>query len=209
MLTKLGFLCTYYNNCYMIELNKDFWTSRYETENTGWDTGSITSPLKVYFDQLTDKSLKILIPGCGNGYEAEYLHQLGFNVTVIDLSEHPLKNLKLRCSSINNNQLIQGDFFDLEDTYDLIIEQTFFSALDPSLRKAYAEKMHHLLKPNGKLVGLLFNILLNIDHPPFGGTSEEYEPYFKPYFEFKVFETCYNSIEPRKDNELFMILSRK
>jgi len=193
----------------MMDLNKEFWTLRYETENTGWDTGSITTPLKMYFDQLTDRSLKILIPGCGNGYEAEYLHQLGFNVTVIDLSEYPLKNLKQRCPSLTKNQLIQGDFFELEDTYDLIIEQQFFSALNPNLRSVYAEKMSDLLKPNGKLVGLLFNIPLNIDHPPFGGTAEEYSLYFKPYFEFNVFDTCYNSIEPRKGNELFMILVKK
>lgn len=31
------------------------------------------APLKVYFDQLTNKDLKILIPGGGNSHEAEYL----------------------------------------------------------------------------------------------------------------------------------------
>jgi methyl halide transferase len=193
----------------MIDLNKDFWTSRYETANTGWDTGSITTPLKTYFNQLTDKSLTILIPGCGNGYEAEYLHQNGFDVTVVDLSSFPLKNLKKRAPSFKNNSLIQSDFFDFEGSFDLIIEQTFFSAIHPDLRKAYAEKMHSLLKPSGRLVGVLFNIELYKDHPPFGGNLEVYKPIFDPYFDFKVFETCYNSIEPRMGNELFINLIKK
>lgn len=192
-----------------MDLNKEFWSSKYETANIGWDTGAITTPLKVYFDQLVDKSKRILIPGCGNGYEAEYLHNSGYDVTVIDLSDYPLMNLKERCVSFPDTHLIQGDFFDFDGTYDLIIEQTFFSALNPSLRDRYAKKMHSLLSSSGKLVGLLFNIELFVDHPPFGGHLHQYEPIFKPYFNFKVFEEAYNSIEPRKGNELFLNLEKK
>lgn len=193
----------------MIDLNEGFWSSKYETANIGWDTGSITTPLKTYFDQLTDKTLKILIPGCGNGYEAEYLHNLGFDVTVVDLSEHPLNNLKKRCHSFPEDKLVQGNFFELEGSFDLIIEQTFFSALNPELRDSYVKKMHGLLTNTGKLIGLLFNIDLYEDHPPFGGNLKEYKPIFEPYFNFIVFEEAYNSIEPRKGNELFLNLEKK
>jgi len=193
----------------MIDLSSDYWTSKYETSNIGWDTGGITTPLQTYFDQLTDKSLKILIPGCGNGYEAEYLHKNGFDVTVVDLSDIPLKNLKQRCPSFPEESLIQADFFEFNGAFDLIIEQTFFSALNPNLRRAYAKKMHELLLPTGKLVGLLFNLELFQDHPPFGGNLETYKPIFSPYFNFNVFENSHNSIEPRKGNELFMNLTKK
>lgn len=198
----------------MIDLNKDYWSSKYEASDTGWDTGGITTPLKTYFNQLTDKSLQILIPGCGNGYEAEYLHNMGFNVTVLDLSEHPLQNLKKRCPTFPSGSLIQGDFFnptalEFKGKFDLIIEQTFFCALNPNLRNDYAKQIHRLLKPNGKLIGLLFNIELYHDHPPFGGSKELYKPIFEPYFEFKVFEEAYNSIAPRKGNELFINLVKK
>ena len=193
----------------MMDLNRDFWTSKYETSNIGWDTGSITTPLKSYFDQLIDKTVRILIPGCGNGYEAEYLHNLGFNVTVVDLSGHPLKNLKERCSSFPDTRLIQGDFFELKGSYDLIIEQTFFSALNPTLRDSYAKTMHNLLSNEGKLVGLLFNIDLYDDRPPFGGNLNQYKLIFEPYFKFRVFEEAHNSIEPRKGNELFLNLEKR
>lgn len=193
----------------MIDLNKEFWSSKYEETNIGWDTGGVTTPLKAYFDQLTKKDLKILIPGCGNGYEAEYLHDLGFDVTVADLSEYPLNNLKKRCESFPDSKLIQGDFFELQGSYDLIIEQTFFSALSPSLRANYAKKMHSLLSDTGKLVGLLFSVDLFVDHPPFGGNYQVYKPIFDPYFNFNVFEEAYNSIEPRKGTELFLNFEKK
>ena len=72
----------------MVQLNKDIWNERYHNKETGWDIGHISTPLKEYFDQLENKSLKILIPGCGNAYEAEYLIQLGFKkVFLIDWAQ--------------------------------------------------------------------------------------------------------------------------
>jgi formamidopyrimidine-DNA glycosylase len=65
-------------------LDKQYWDDRYSTNTATWDISDISTPLKQYFDQLTDKTIKILIPGCGNAYEAEYLFQQGFaNVYVM------------------------------------------------------------------------------------------------------------------------------
>ena len=91
--------------------------------------------------------------------------------------------------------------------FDLIVEQTFFCAIDPSLRKKYFEKMYSLLKPKGKIVGLLFDTEFEVS-PPFGGTKSEYENYFKNLFKINVFEKCYNSIKPREGKELFINLER-
>lgn len=189
--------------------DKNFWDQRYLDGLIQWDAGSITTPLKEYFDQLENKAVKILIPGAGNAHEAEFLFKKGFsNVSVLDISDLPLKNIKSRIPAYPIDQLIQKDFFDFEGKFDLIIEQTFFCALDPSLRPAYAKKMYDLLLPGGKLVGLLFDDQLNTDKPPFGGTKDEYISYFRDYFRFQVFEKAYNSIEPRAGRELFMILDK-
>ncbi len=78
-------------------MNDKFWTKKYETNKIGWDLGEVSPPLKSYFDQLENKELKVLIPGVGNAYEAEYLFNLGFqNVFVVDLSKVALENLKKR-----------------------------------------------------------------------------------------------------------------
>jgi methyl halide transferase len=193
-----------------INLDLNYWESRYQDNSTGWDLGKVSEPLKVYFDQLKDKKIKILIPGGGNSYEAEYLTNQGFkNVYVVDLSKTALMNLKHRMSEFPSAHLIHSDFFDLEMKFDLIIEQTFFCAIHPSLRTKYAQKMFELLKRDGKLVGLLFDAPLYQDHPPFGGNKNEYKKCFKPFFKIEKMESCYNSEPERKGKELFIKFLKK
>jgi methyl halide transferase len=192
-------------------LNDQYWSQRYENHQTRWDIGQVAPALKAYFDQLTDKNVAILIPGCGNAHEAEYLLKQGFtNITLIDISATLVNLLQEKLqNSIEKGyiRVIHQDFFEHSGIYDLIIEQTFFCAIDPSLRTIYAEKMSVLLKPKGKLVGLLFDCNFE-GGPPFGGSKAEYIPYFEPYFAFKIFEKCDNSIPPRAGNELFICLER-
>lgn len=190
--------------------DKLFWDNKYKAGETGWDAGSITTPLKEFFDTLEDKSREILIPGAGNAYEAEYLHSLGFrNVYVADISERPLENFRNRVPDFPKEHLLREDFFALEGSFDLIVEQTFFCALDPASRGDYARQMARLLREGGALVGLLFDMPLNDDKPPYGGNKEDYIPYFRPYFIFRKFEKAYNSIPPRAGNELFIHLIKK
>ncbi len=194
----------------MMNLNKNFWSKRYLENQIGWDVGKITTPLKEYIDQIKDKNIKILIPGAGNSYEAEYLFNNGFkNIYVIDLVKAPLENLLKRVPNFTSKNLLQGDFFELEKSFDLILEQTFFCALNPNLRKQYVEKTYELLKPKGKIVGLYFNFPLTQEGPPFGGSKEEYLSIFSDKFDIKVLEKCNNSIIPRNGKELFAIFEKK
>lgn len=191
-------------------LDESFWDGRYRDNDIGWDIGYVSTPLKAYFDQLQNKDLKILIPGGGNSYEAEYLHHLGFkNVYVADLSSTALSSLKQRVPEFQEMNLIHENFFDLNGQFDLIVEQTFFCAIDPKLRKDYASKINDLLSDNGKLIGLLFCIPLNEDHPPYGGSQNEYESIFGPYFNIEILEIAYNSIPERSKNELFIKFNKK
>ena len=112
-------------------LDAKSWNQRYLEDNTGWDLSFISTPLKDYFDQLTNKDLRILIPGCGNSYEAEYLFNNGFkNVYVLDFSEKALDNFLQRVVNFPSANIICQNFFDFVGNYDLIIEQTFFCAID-------------------------------------------------------------------------------
>lgn len=191
------------------KMDKKYWENRYQKQETGWDAGAITTPLKEYIDQLKNKELKILIPGAGNGYEFDYLVTNGFkNVTVIDIAEQPIMNLKKRNPKFIEN-FIQADFFDLSEKFDLIVEQTFFCALDPKQRHNYVTKMHSILNENGKIAGLLFDFPLTEVGPPFGGSKEEYLSLFSDTFIIKKLEKAYNSIKPRKDKELFFIFEKK
>jgi hypothetical protein len=186
------------------------WEQRYKNEDTGWDLGKVSTPLKEYFDQLTDKAIKILIPGCGKGHEAVYLHENGFtNVFLLDIAPSPLHNFSKENPTFPKSHLIEDNFFDHQGQYDLVVEQTFFCAIHPSHRQAYAKKAHELLNDNGKLMGLLWSVELNDNHPPFGGSKEEYHNYFESYFTFVHFENAINSIKPRADRELFLLAKKK
>lgn len=190
--------------------NKAYWDSRYQDHQIGWDLGEVSPPLKAYFDTLENKSISILIPGCGNSYEADYLLNLGFtNVTLIDISPTLVQQLQEKHKGNSSIKIVEGDFFEHKAQYDLIIEQTFYCALHPSLREKYVNKMSDLLKPDGLIVGLLFASHFQTPGPPFGGTKEEYELCFNEQFEVLKMEPCYNSFQKRQGNELFIKLKNK
>lgn len=193
-----------------LPLNETYWNNQYDANTTGWDLGEVSPPLKAYIDQLNNKNLRILIPGCGNTYEAEYLLQQGFtDVTVIDIAPTLVAKLKQKFASNPNIKIILGDFFEHVGEYDLILEQTFFCALNPPLRKDYVTRMNELLAQNGKLVGVLFDREFEQPGPPFGGCKCQYGPMFEKDFDFKTFELCNNSFEKRKGTELFINLQKK
>lgn len=193
-----------------MNLSEEFWDNKYLNNATGWDLGQVSPPLKAYFDQLTNKDLQILIPGGGNSYEAEYLHNLGFrNVYVADISRTALQNLQSRVMTFPKANLLHVNFFDLNSSFDLIVEQTFFCAINPTLRADYAQKANELLNPTGKIVGLLFDTISGNEYPPFGGSKEEYIQYFQEDFTIQIMETSYNSHPARQGKELFINLCKK
>lgn len=190
-------------------LDESYWAACYQHQQTGWDLGQVSPPLGKYIDQLRDKDLAILIPGSGNSYEAAYLYKQGFKkVHILDISAVPLDAFKQKFPQFPEDQILHADFFNLQGRYDLILEQTFFSALSPDLRPSYVEKVLRLLRPGGKLVGVLFDDPLFDDRPPFGGSQEEYLGYFAPHFQIQKFERCHNSVKPRQGREVFMILEK-
>ena len=187
--------------------NNNFWSERYQQNQTGWDYGAITPPIKEYIDQLTDKSISILIPGCGSGHEAEYLWQNGFsNVHLLDFAPEALTLFSERVSDFPKEQMHCSDFFEHLGKYDLVLEQTLFCAINPNDRKKYAKKIVELIRPSGKLVGVLFNRDFE-GGPPFGGSMIEYQQIFQAVFSSVVIEPCYNSIKPREGSEVFIIMS--
>lgn len=193
-----------------LSLNEQYWSSRYNQNLIGWDVGKVTLPIKQFLDQVINKDLKILIPGAGNAHEAAYAFELGFKKThILDISNIPLDTFIEMHPDFPIGQVHHINFFDHNEKYDLIIEQTFFCALPVGSRQDYVNKMYELLQPGGKLVGVLFNKEFGKDSPPFGGSLGEYGSYFSELFDIKTLEPCYNSIPARRDSELFIRLFKR
>lgn len=192
-----------------------FWQQRYEKDSIGWDMGVVSPPLKAYIDQMPDsvKDQAILIPGAGNAYEVGYLHEQGFtNVTLVDFAPAPIEAFAKRYPDFPTEHLLCADFFTLSPEqcqFDLVIEQTFFCAINPARRDEYVEQMAALLKPDGKLIGLLFDKEFGRDEPPFGGTKQEYQRRFERHFEIDIMTPSNNSHPARQGSELFIQMRAK
>ncbi len=193
-----------------MELDQNYWQHKYLEESTPWDIGYTSPPLKDFIDGLDDQNIRILIPGAGRAYEAIYLHRKGFNqVFVCDWVDEAFDHLRAEAPDYPEHQLLCGDFFELGGEYDMILEQTFFCAISPSLRGSYVSKAANLLRKGGSLAGLLFASQFEKAGPPFGGTENEYRNLFSEKFEVITMDMAKNSILPRSKNELFVKLIKK
>ena len=190
-------------------LDAEYWNERYIEGSTGWDIGYASPPIISYFSQVHDVNSKILIPGAGRGFEAVYLYKMGFkNIHILDYASEVIEKFKVQHPDFPINQIIEKDFFEVEEKFDFIVEQTFFCALHPEQRLHYLEKMESLLAKNGKLVGVLFANNFDKPGPPYGGTRSEYMSLFSKKFRLHTLDTCYNSIPERQGNELFFIFQK-
>lgn len=182
---------------------QNFWNQRYLNAETPWDIGQ-ASPALMHYLKAVPKDIRILIPGAGRAYEAIALFQQGYQkVYICDWADAAFAWIKEQAPEFPAAQLLIHNFFELDLEVDLIIEQTFFCAIQPELRPQYVQKTHSLLSNEGKIAGLFFAKPFPFPGPPFGGTKEEYQTLFKPYFHILELEISKHSIQPRLGNELF------
>lgn len=185
--------------------DQNYWNSKWESNQTRWDIGVASPAITDYMAQYPDKNAAVLIAGCGNAYEAVYLLANNFtNITLIDFAPEVVKVLIEKFAGNAAIKILCTDFFEHKEQYDLLLEQTFFCAIAPERRTDYVQKVLSLLKPKGRIVGLLFDKIFEEPGPPFGGDLYTYEKLFKPYFTIHKMEKCYNSIAPRAGKEIFI-----
>ena len=188
-------------------LDKDYWDKRYLHNETQWDLGVFSPPIKNWLDQQKDKNINVLVPGAGFGHEVIYAYKNGFkNIYYLDYATKAIVEFKKNCPDFPKEQIITQNFFSLtkNDFFDVILEQTFFCALEPSLRNEYVRKCHQLLSKKGKVIGLLFNTNFNKVGPPFGGGNDEYIALFSKKFNLLEMGNSVHSVTPRKGNELWI-----
>jgi len=192
-----------------MSLTPSYWSERYQSDNTPWDIGQVSPTLKHFIDAL-DKDTRILIPGAGSAYEAVYMHVMAFTeVYVCDWAEEAFEFLRKQAPSFPATHQLVADFFELDLQVAQMLEQTFFCAIDPTLRPRYVDKAADLLVDGGHLSGVLFD--RNFDHegPPFGGSQAEYRELFSKRFEVLRLEESPYSIPPRAGSEALIHLRKK
>ena len=163
-----------------------FWDSRYKTGQTPWNFGGVPIDLKDYLKRHP-KGGRVLIPGCGWGYEVQAFADAGYEVTAVDFSPAAVERAHKLVEPDLARRIVVGDFFKLSiahATFDVVYERTFLCALEPQKRVAYRDRMTRLLKYSGSLIGYFYykNDANERDEPPYGLAWGEGDELFSRHF---------------------------
>jgi SAM-dependent methyltransferase len=180
----------------------DFWTARYVAGRMPWDFGGVPAALQSFLARWTVPT-RVLIPGCGSGYEVAAFHAAGHDVTAIDFSPAAVEQAKKVLGSLAG-KVILGDFFSHdfgEQRFAVMYERTFLCSMTPSRWRDYANRAADLLSPGGRLIGVFLYGQKAGSGPPFPLTVSETQQLFKPRFELVVSEPVSDSLPLFRDME--------
>lgn len=143
----------------------DFWDTRYRGGVTPWDAGGVPKSLLLWLD-ANPAPRRVLVPGCGTGYEVRAFHERGHEVLGIDFSTAAIEHAKRELGPLAD--LVQaGDFFAMAGQWDLVYERALLCALPRRDGLAWARQVGALVRPGGLLAGLYY-FDDNPKGPPFG-----------------------------------------
>ena len=155
------------------------------------------------------RGARILIPGCGSGYEAAYLAGRGFDVLAIDFSAGAVAAARNNLGTLENIVRL-ADFFDFDygTPYDVIYERAFLCALPRKMWGAYSDRCAELLKPDGVIAGFFF-FADSPKGPPFGTSPAELDALLKPHFERIEDRAVADSIDVFAGKERWQVWRRR
>lgn len=141
---------------------KDFWDQRFAAGDTPWDRGESNPQLAAWLAAGSLSPCRILVPGCGSGYEAAALARAGFEVTALDYAPEAIARTRALLDGAGlKATLVEADVlaWEPDQPFDAIYEQTCLCALYPDHWRAYADRLHRWLVPVGRLFALFVQLL--------------------------------------------------
>jgi len=136
---------------------REFWEKRFAEGNMPWDRGEASPQLGAWLAAGALKPCRILVPGCGSGYEVAALAAAGFEVTALDYAPVAIERTRKLLDAGNlEAELFEADALAWQPAraFDAIYEQTCLCALYPDQWRAYADQVHRWLAPAGRLYAL-------------------------------------------------------
>jgi SAM-dependent methyltransferase len=145
----------------------DFWDTRFRGGITPWDAAGAPPRLAAWL-QGRGSPFRVLIPGCGTGYEVRLFAGHGHEVLAIDFSAAAVEAAGKELGEPLARLVAQQDFFLFQaQPFDLVYERAFLCALPRRMWPQWARRVTELVRPGGELAGF-FYIDDNERGPPFG-----------------------------------------
>jgi methyl halide transferase len=141
---------------------KEFWEQRFAAGETPWDRGASSPQLAAWLGSGALRPCRILVPGCGSGYEVAELAMAGFEVTGLDYADEAIARAHRRLQDTGADAtLVQADVlaWQPDRPFDAVYEQTCLCALYPDQWREYADQLHRWLAPGGRLYALFLQLL--------------------------------------------------
>jgi len=185
----------------------DFWETRYRDHIMPWDAGAVPRSLPAFLPRLRTGT-RILIPGCGSAYEANFLAENGMDVLAIDFSPAAVAAARKQVPRFPQ-AVREADFFEFDFgmPYEVVYERAFLCALPPKMWPAYATRMAKLIASDGLLAGFFF-----FDDaprgPPFGINEQALLDLLSPAFVLEARHAVTDSIAVFQGKEHWMEFRR-
>lgn len=141
---------------------KDFWDQRFAAGDTPWDRGASSPQLRTWIGSGLLKPCRILVPGCGSGYEVVELALAGFEVVGLDYSDRAIARAHQNLKDAGvDAALVQADALTWRPNrpFDAVYEQTALCALYPDVWREYADQLYRWIAPGGRLFALFVQLL--------------------------------------------------
>jgi len=184
----------------------DFWQQRWDLDQTAFHLPTV-NPYLVSFlkDFNTQPSSQIFIPLCGKSLDITWLASQQYAVLGVECSNKAIKDffheqaLKPRKQKItkfdsyhaNNIQILQGDFFDLNESLlnavTLVYDRASLIALPVDMRKQYVALLNQILPDLADILLITLEYDQNImNGPPFSVSTSEVKQLFQGKYNIKI-----------------------
>jgi SAM-dependent methyltransferase len=189
------------------------WDERYKSNDTPWNKFG-PAPELVHFLDKNYVNGRVLVPGCGFGYDAADLAKSGqCRVMGLDISMTAIVEAHLRHQNVSQLEFHQGDIFnpfpELINAFDWVFEHTCFCAIEPEQRRAYVDFVHDSLREGGHYLAIMFRDTGSEDGPPYSISAEEVQELFGSRFKVEKQWEPETSFPGREDSEFCWLMRKK
>ena len=185
----------------------EFWEKRFRKSFTPWDAGGVPGALEQFL-KTGPRDQRVLIPGCGSGYEVRAFAEAGLKTLAIDFAPAAVERAQRTLGPIAHLVRLEDFFeFDFDRPFDLVYERAFLCSLPRPLRPSYVQRVIELLRPQGRIAGFFF-FEDGERGPPFGLKSGELEALLGKDFDRTTDAPVKDSIPIFAGRERWQIWSR-